>query len=245
MSGRVLLIGGIDSSGGAGLLRDCSSVAELGGVGQVAVTAVTAQDDRQVAQSQPMSPLLVARQMRLAFQSGVQAVKIGMLANAAIVRMVAQTLPPIPVVLDPVLQATSGRDLLDAAGQVALLRHLLPKVSLLTPNVPELAALGRALQLPLAAAEPVIVQALMQCGTAAVLVKGGHRPDHAQAEDRLYRPGEAVLSITLPRRPGHLRGTGCQLASGIATGLAQGLDLPAAIHQAKAQVDRRFQAALA
>jgi hydroxymethylpyrimidine/phosphomethylpyrimidine kinase len=141
----VLVIAGSDSSGGAGLVRDVRTLTELGSEALCALTAVTAQSDREVIAVYPLPHQLVRAQMDAALATGrVRAIKIGMLATAATVRAVAETLARhagLPVVLDPVLAASSGGALLDADGLCALRELLLPRAHLLTPNIPEAAAL--------------------------------------------------------------------------------------------------------
>lgn len=236
----VLMIGGMDSSGGAGLLRDCAVAADFEVPVCVAVTAVTAQTDRAVLQADICAPQMVQAQFRAAFQqSPVAAVKIGMLGNAAVVRAVAEALRAdapacVPVVLDPVIGSSSGKALLDGAG-IRALTELLPLVDLVTPNLPELARLGQVL----GAAEPVA--ALLRAGAGAVLVKGGH-DSGAEAVDRLVT-SDQISTFTAPRLPGTRRGTGCTLAAAIACGLAVGQGVPDAVKQAKAHVTAYLQAA--
>ena len=141
----VLCVAGTDSAGCSGLAADLRTVAALGGHGQLAVTAVTAQDTRGVQAVAPVSARLVRAQIAAVLEdAGTDAVKIGMLANAPIVRAVAAALARhgrSRVVLDPVLRSTTGRTLLDAAGQRALVELLLPLADLITPNIPEAEAL--------------------------------------------------------------------------------------------------------
>lgn len=243
MTGRLLCIGGLDSSGGAGLLRDAATAAEFGVACAAAATAITAQSDRAVTAVHPVPPDQVAAQIRAAAEAGIGAVKIGMLGWAATVEAVAAALPEAPLVLDPVLAASSGRSLLDAAGLQALLARLLPRAALVTPNLPELARLAAALGLDPAAGEAEAVAALRARGAAAVLVKGGHAAPGDGCEDRLHLGPGHVIAFAGPRFAGTLRGTGCQLASAIAAGLARGADLPAAVAAARAAVERRFRAA--
>ena len=169
---RVFLIGGTDSGGGAGLVRDIATVAGMGAEVSIAVTAVTAQTDVRVSAVQMMSPELLQAQVTSA--RGVDAVKIGMLGSAQLVKAVARSLPVAPLVLDPVLASSSGRALLDGAGMEALLADLLPRTMLLTPNLPELRMLSSRLGLKDVSDEATCVEALMTCGCKAVLVKGGH-----------------------------------------------------------------------
>ena len=172
----------------------------------------------------------------------MDAIKIGVLGTAEAVRAVAAGLPARrapPVVLDPVLATSSGAALLDEAGKRALL-ELLPQIALLTPNVPEAAALlgepeGRS-------TEALIGQAhrLRALGTAAVLLKVGHASGE-EAVDHLVDV-EGARSLTGRRLPGTRRGTGCQLASGVAAGLAGGLSLLQACERARAHVRQRLEA---
>lgn len=239
MTAPVLFIGGMDSSGGAGLLRDTATAQALGAAFRVAVTAVTAQSDREVAATLSVPPDMVTTQIALATAGGIAVAKTGMLANRPVVEAVATALPAVPLVVDPVLCASSGAALLDDEGLEALITHLLPKAALITPNLPELDAISAHIGRP-GAPEAAVAEALMARGAAAVLVKGGHGGGKDMCEDRLYRPGRERLIFSSPRFPGSLRGTGCQLASAIAIGLGRGLDLPDAVMLARAQVRARF-----
>jgi len=239
MSARVLCIGGMDSSGGAGLLRDAATLAAMGVESCAAVTAVTAQSDAAVREVQVVPPALVASQIAAACEGPVDAVKIGMLGHAALVDAVASALPDRPIVLDPVLVSTSGRSLLDADGIAALLDRLVPRVALMTPNLPELDALAAAL----GASSGQVIGQLLNRGCGAVLVKGGHDATPEAATDRFYRASAPVAEFHAPRLDAVLRGTGCQLASAIAGGLAQGTDLESAVQQAKHMLTTRFRAA--
>ncbi|HEV2227347.1 MAG TPA: bifunctional hydroxymethylpyrimidine kinase/phosphomethylpyrimidine kinase [Steroidobacteraceae bacterium] len=235
----VLVIAGTDSSGGAGLSRDVATLAHFGVEALPAVTAVTAQTDREVAAVELLPPELVQAQIAAALATRrAGAVKIGMLGSRAIVAAVAAAIPPrelVPLVLDPVLAATSGGALLDAAGCAALGALLLPRTTLLTPNIAEAAALlGVA---PAASAAQIIEQGRALClrGAAAVLMKGGHASG-ALATDWLVAADGAVHELTAPRLQAVRRGTGCALASAIAAGLAARLPLAAACQRAKAHV---------
>ncbi|GHE05087.1 phosphomethylpyrimidine kinase [Defluviimonas sp. 20V17] len=243
MKPALLCIGGMDSSAGAGLLRDTVTAAEFGLICRVAVTAVTAQTDRAVSAVHPVPPDVVAAQI-FAGAPGAGAVKIGMLGNGAIVRAVAaalaETSAGVPLVLDPVLRSSSGRDLLDRAGLSALIETLLPRAALLTPNLPELRALGDWLDLPFGTGEEAIVAALQARGAGAVLVKGGHAETAKEARDRLYLPGGRIQEYTAPRQALTLRGTGCHLACAVAAGLALGQPLQVAVGRAKESVAARF-----
>ncbi|HEY4749060.1 MAG TPA: bifunctional hydroxymethylpyrimidine kinase/phosphomethylpyrimidine kinase [Steroidobacteraceae bacterium] len=240
----VLVIAGSDSSGGAGLVRDVRTLTELGSEALCALTAVTAQSDREVIAVYPLPHQLVRAQMDAALATGrVRAIKIGMLATAATVRAVAETLARhagLPVVLDPVLAASSGGALLDADGLCALRELLLPRAQLLTPNIPEAAALLAA---PVAESEAELLrqgQALLALGSHAVLLKGGHS-SAAEATDLLVSPRQPLRRFAAPRIGASRRGTGCTLASAIAAGLAAHLTLTAACARAKSYVTQFLQ----
>jgi len=234
----VLVIAGSDSSGGAGITRDAQTLARLGGRVLPVLTAVTVQTDARVSAVQVVLAQLVRAQMAAAFSTQtVQAIKTGMLATRAIVLAVAAALPaaPPPIVVDPVLSSSSGEELLDSAGREALCTALLPRTSLLTPNIPEAAAL---LGTQPATTEDQLLrqaQALLGLGPAAVLLKGGHA-EGPEAVDLLLMREAAPLWLRAPRINATRRGTGCALASAIAAGLGSGLDLPAACAQARAHV---------
>ncbi len=237
---RVLLIGGTDSSGGAGLSRDVATAATLGAEAAPVVTAVTAQTDAGVRAVHPIPPETVAEQIRTAGLVG--AVKTGMLADAATVCAVAEALPRAPLVVDPVLAASSGRALLDAAGICALIDRLIPHAALLTPNLPEFARLIRLLGTD--GSERDGIRALLGLGCGAVLLKGGHAQGKT-CEDRLYlaKAPDDPVHLRGPRRPVCLRGTGCRLATTIATRLAAGDGLVAAVTAARQALDAAFVAA--
>jgi hydroxymethylpyrimidine/phosphomethylpyrimidine kinase len=241
----VLVIGGTDSSGGAGLTRDVATLTHFGVAALAAVTAVTAQTDREVVAVELLPAPLVRAQIVTALAGApVRAIKTGMLGGRAIVEAVAAALPPrerVPLVLDPVLAATSGGELLDAAGRDALRSRLLPRATLLTPNIAEAATLLAAV--PAASPAEMIEQgrALCALGPAAVLMKGGHASG-ARAIDWLVSREGSVREFTAPRLARRRRGTGCALASAIAAGLAAGLALELAIERAKEHVTTLLQA---
>ena len=241
----VLVIAGTDSSGGAGLTRDVATLTHFGVEALCAVTAVTAQTDREVTAVELQPPALVRAQISAALASGrAAAVKVGMLGGREIVAAVAGAVPARergPLALDPVLAATSGGALLDAAGRTALLTELLPRATLLTPNIPEAALLLGAA--PASEAAEIVAQgrALCALGAAAVLMKGGHASGSPQAVDWLVTQEGAVHRFAAPRLAGQRRGTGCVLASAIAAGLAARLPLEAACRRAKDYVTQLLQ----
>ncbi|HEX4388485.1 MAG TPA: hydroxymethylpyrimidine/phosphomethylpyrimidine kinase, partial [Steroidobacteraceae bacterium] len=222
--------------------RDLATLALLRANALCAVTAITVQSEARVIEVHPLSAELVAAQIEASLARGAPgAIKIGMLANAAIVRAVAAALPAhVPVVLDPVLAASSGGELLDAAGRAAL-PQLLPRVALLTPNIPEAA---RLLGTAPAEDEATLVEqarALLALGPAAVLLKGGHAYG-PEAVDLLVTRGAHVQRLSAPRRAGTRRGTGCALSSAIAAYLARGTPLSESCARGKAHVDSLFVA---
>jgi hydroxymethylpyrimidine/phosphomethylpyrimidine kinase len=244
----VLVIAGCDSSGGAGIARDLRVLGQLGVEAVCAITAVTAQTHHTVACVHQVPAPVVRAQIRAALESAnVGAIKIGMLGSAATVVAVAESLPAagtIPVVLDPVLVASSGGALLDEEGRAALRARLLPLTDLLTPNIPEAASLCGAA--PAAAREERVAQArqLLAMGARAVLLKGGHAHE-AEAADLLLADGSAPDWITSRRVGARCRGTGCALASAIAAALASGSSLQDACRSGKQYVLSMLTAAAA
>jgi hydroxymethylpyrimidine/phosphomethylpyrimidine kinase len=237
----VLVIAGSDSSGGAGIVRDLATLAHLNVPALCALTAVTVQSEARVLAVHPLSGAWVSEQIEAAVTHGAPAaIKIGMLANGAIVRAVAAALPAgLPVVLDPVLAASSGGELLDAQGRAAL-AQLLSRVTLLTPNIPEAASLLGLEPAADEAARLAQADALLALGPEAVLIKGGHAQG-AEAVDLLVTRTHACHRLSAPRRPGTRRGTGCALATAIAAYLAQGAPLTQACAQGKHYVSELFR----
>jgi hydroxymethylpyrimidine/phosphomethylpyrimidine kinase len=239
----VLVIAGSDSSGGAGIARDVRTLARLGARALCVVTAVTAQSDTRVTAVHVVPAEVVRAQIAAAFATArVEAIKIGMLATAATVRAVAAALPPRvpPLVLDPVLASSSGGELLDDGGRAALRTTLLPRTTLLTPNIPEAAVLLGARCGPSEQALLDAAAALLALGPAAVLLKGGHA-EGPEATDLLLMAHAAPRWLRAPRVNAVRRGTGCALSSAIAAGLAAGLELTAACERAKQHVTQLLQ----
>jgi hydroxymethylpyrimidine/phosphomethylpyrimidine kinase len=240
---RVLTIAGSDSGGGAGIEADVKTISALGAYACTTITALTAQNTLGVAgvHSVPAEFVRLSMQTVLA-DLGADAIKLGMLANADIIAAVADTVPDnIPVVLDPVMVATSGAVLLPIAAIDILRRRLLPRASIVTPNLPEAQKLTG---LPVGT-EPERIEAgraLLALGAQAALIKGGHG-DGATLTDYLVTPG-GVEAISLPRlSTRNTHGTGCTLASAIATGLAQGMTLPDAVRRARAYLHEAIRTA--
>jgi hydroxymethylpyrimidine/phosphomethylpyrimidine kinase len=247
---RILCIAGSDSSGGAGIQADLKTIAMLGGYGMTAITAVTAQNSLGVQAIAPIGGEMVARQIASCLSDiGVDAVKIGMLHDQDIITHVARALEGVraPIVLDPVMIATSGAPLIDPDAIAFLREALFPRAILITPNLPELGhLLGRSLT---TSAEMVeAAEELSHLTGAAVLAKGGHTAD-ARIIDVLYIPGSAEAEaralhfeharIDTP----HTHGTGCTLSSAIATLLGHGQPLEHAVRLAREFVIRAIAAA--
>jgi len=257
----VLVIAATDSSGGAGLTRDVRALSDFSVDALCVVTAVTAQSDRRVTAVHHVPPEIIRAQITGAFATRpIGAIKVGMLGTAATVEAVVQglaaaaartlvsmapatptasaapTTPGPPIVVDPVLVSTSGGVLLDAGGRAALLERLFPRAALVTPNVPEVAAL---LGESVAVDEAELIEqgrCLLKYGPAAVLLKGGHATGENAVDLLIRGPQEAIERILSERQSGSSRGTGCALATAIAAGLAIGKSLPEACREAKSYV---------
>jgi hydroxymethylpyrimidine/phosphomethylpyrimidine kinase len=241
-----LTIAGSDSSGGAGIQADLKTFAAFGVYGASVITALTAQNTRGVAGVHVVPAEFVTAQLDAVLGDlDVRAVKTGMLARSdvieAVVAGVRRWTPP-HLVVDPVMIATSGDELLAPDAVATLRTALLPLARVLTPNLPEAARLlGEAVAVDRQAIERQ-GRALLALGCGAVLIKGGHGGG-AESVDYLFE-GEAVMPLSAPRSPTrNTHGTGCTLASAIAAGLALGLDLATAVRRAKDYVTAAIAAA--
>jgi hydroxymethylpyrimidine/phosphomethylpyrimidine kinase len=243
---NVLSIAGSDPSGGAGIQADLKTFAARGVYGMAVITALTAQNTRGVSGVEAVSPGFVEDQIEAIFEDiRVDAVKIGMIANAGIARAVAGVLSghrTIPVVLDPVMVAKGGSALLAADAVEVLTTQLLPLAALLTPNLPEAAALlgePEAADRAGMAAQAIGLRAL---GPGSVLIKGGHlegegSPDVLATVDGLeWFEAERIMTP-------NTHGTGCTLSSAIAAELAKGADAREAVRTAKAYIAGAIAAA--
>ena len=240
MTPVALTIAGSDSSGGAGIQADLKSFAALGVYGASVITALTAQNTTGVSGIHAVPAAFVTAQIDAVFSDlAVGAVKIGMVAQVETIAAIADGLTrwaPRHVVLDPVMVATSGDRLLAAEAVDALKTRLFPLASLITPNLPEAAAL---LNEPIAAseadAERQAKRLLATTGCRAVLVKGGHGHG-AESVDYLI-DGERSIALAAPRiATSNTHGTGCSLSSAIAAGLARGEPMETAVRNAKAWI---------
>jgi hydroxymethylpyrimidine/phosphomethylpyrimidine kinase len=241
-----LTIAGSDSSGGAGIQADLKTFAALGVYGASVITALTAQNTTGVCAIHDAPPEFVTAQIDAVFSDlTVDAVKIGMVSQAATIAAIVAGLDrwaPKHVVLDPVMVASSGAHLLSADAVDLLRSELMPRATLITPNLPEAAAL---LEAPIATDRAAIEQQarqLLRLGAKAILIKGGHG-EGSESVDYLVTP-DAVKAFSAPRiATKNTHGTGCTLSSAIAAGLAKGRALEAAVDDAKRFVTAAIAAA--
>jgi hydroxymethylpyrimidine/phosphomethylpyrimidine kinase len=235
MRKNLLSIAGSDPSGGAGAQGDLKTFAAFGGYGMAAITAITVQNTQGVARVEPVAPELVAAQIDAVFADiVVDAVKIGMLARADVARAVAAALRRAGarhIVVDPVLAATRGAALGEAALGPAIVAELAPLAAVLAPNLDEAAALTASAKARTVEEMAAQARALVEAGARAVLVKGGHR--EGDPVDVLYADGQATLLPGERVKTRNAHGTGCALSAAIAAGLAQGLGLRESATQAK------------
>ena len=236
MQGRVLIVAGSDSGGGAGIQADIKAVTALGGFAMTAITALTAQNTEGVFAIHDVPADFLARQMEVVLSDiGADCIKIGMLHRPDIIEVVCASLdqlaPDVPVVVDPVMVAKGGASLLADDAMQTLKNLMVPRAAILTPNIPEAEALAGRSAPGLDDAE-ALAQSLLDLGPKAVLLKGGHRDD-AEVMDLLL-DGSGAQRFTSPRiETKHTHGTGCTLASAIACGIAQGMETAAAVARAR------------
>ena len=241
-----LTIAGSDSSGGAGIQADLKTFAALGVYGASVITALTAQNTQGVTGIHQVPSDFVTAQLDAVFSDlAVSAVKIGMVADLGVIGAIAAGLAkwqPKRVVFDPVMVATSGDRLLKADAVEALRTKLIPLASLITPNLPEAAAL---LDEGVATTESTIAdqgKRLLALGSRAVLIKGGHGQG-AESIDYLVMSG-GTIALAAPRiATRNTHGTGCSLSSAVAAGLAKGEDMESAVRNAKTWISAAIAAA--
>jgi hydroxymethylpyrimidine/phosphomethylpyrimidine kinase len=263
---RILTVAGSDSSGGAGIQADIKTITVLGGYAMSAITAITAQNTLGVTAVEVLSADMVMEQIVACVEDiGVDAIKIGMLGNEELVRAVSamlvalpevgarsevghrRTSPPpglkrLPIVLDPVMIATSGARLADKATVEAMVARLVPLATLLTPNLPELDLLAKTrcetvIEIKLAAAKLAAFHGIH------VLAKGGHLEGNRVVDILVSPAGEALEFVGSRIETPHTHGTGCTLSSAIATYLGRGLALPEAVDRARLFVRSALRAA--
>jgi hydroxymethylpyrimidine/phosphomethylpyrimidine kinase len=247
-SGRVLIIAGSDSGGGAGIQADIKTVTALGGYAMSAITALTAQNTEGVFGIEDVSPAFIAQQIEVVIGDiGADCIKIGMLHRPEVVDAVcdvlAKTAAELPIVVDPVMVAKGGHPLLLPQAVESVRNRLVPMATVLTPNLPEARILARG------SPEDVLSKAdlaacLLSLGPDAVLVKGGHDDESPTVIDVLACRGATPEMFESPRiATRNTHGTGCTLASAIATGLAQGLEIRNAVVRARAYVVQAIRTA--
>ncbi|MBI3507164.1 MAG: bifunctional hydroxymethylpyrimidine kinase/phosphomethylpyrimidine kinase [Proteobacteria bacterium] len=248
MRGRVLIVAGSDSGGGAGIQADIKTVTALDGYAATAITALTAQDTHGVHGVMPVAPAFIAQQMRVVLRDiGADAIKTGMLHDAATIDAVADVLEGeaaargVPLVVDPVMYAKGGHALLQPEAVATLKRRLLVLARVLTPNLPEAEALS-GMRIRTVPEMRHAAQTMVTLGCPAVLLKGGHMAGDTVVDVLASDTGVRNFESTrIASTSTH--GTGCTLASAIATGLAQGLDLEIAVARAREYVRRAIETA--
>ena len=240
----VLTIAGSDSGAGAGAQADARTIHAMGGYALTALTAITAQNTRGVQRWSPLPAEMLAAQLTSVFDDfAVSAVKTGLLPGAAAVRTVAAALaryPRVPLVVDPVIGSTSGTRFLSAAGLRILKNELLPRATLATPNWPEAEALsGRSVRM-FAEAEAAGRDLALRYH-CAVLVKGGHAPGSTCRDCLILPDGNAHWFVSRRIATRNTHGTGCVLSAAIATELARGRPLLAAVKSARKLLQRALR----
>lgn len=244
--GRVLIIAGSDSGGGAGIQADIKTVTMLGGYAMTAITAITAQDTTGVHGVWPIARDAVRAQMLAPLADiGADAIKSGMLGDAGLVETVAETLDEtardVPRVVDPVMVATSGDALVDEKAVSAIAALMIPGAALVTPNAPEAEVLtGKAVDG--LNGQRRAAEALLERGAKGALVKGGHIPGKQVVDVLQTETGEWIFeSGRIDTRSTH--GTGCTLASACAALIAQGQEMPDAVDAARAYLQEAIRQA--
>jgi hydroxymethylpyrimidine/phosphomethylpyrimidine kinase len=235
MIARALTIAGSDSGGGAGIQADLKTFTVFGVYGMTAVTALTAQNTCGVSGVHAVDAAFVRAQIDAVVSDiGVDAAKTGMLLSAGVIAVVAAAVRAhaiAPLVVDPVMHAQSGAALLESEAATALLTELLPLATLVTPNVPEAAALT-GMQITSVADMRAAARSLIARGAAACLVKGGHLGGDEAVD--VFDDGRTVIELCTGRLPTpHTHGTGCQLSAAITAQLAQGVPLRDAVEGGK------------
>jgi hydroxymethylpyrimidine/phosphomethylpyrimidine kinase len=235
---RLLSIAGSDSGGGAGIQADLKAFARCGAHGMTAITAITAQSTVAVSGVYPVAPAAIVAQVRAVVDDiGVDGVKVGMLGGVETIGAVAEALDLVgdaPIVVDPVMVAESGATLLEPAAREALRSQILPRATVLTPNLPEARALADADD---EASAEELARAVHALGPTAVVVTGGHgerTTGHGDWIADVFFDGTQLVEIPGERYPGGAsHGSGCTHSSALATGLARGLPPLEAAEQAR------------
>lgn len=241
MCGRVLIIAGSDSGGGAGIQADIKTVTALGGFAMTAITALTAQNTQGVHGVHEVPADFVRDQIEVVLSDlGADCIKIGMLHRPEVILTVIGALndlaPNVPIVADPVMIAKGGASLLADEAQDALKSKLLPMATLITPNIPEAEVLS-GLSIQSLKDMQRAAEALIASGSNAVFLKGGHMDDPDIVTDLLLEDGGDIETFAAPRiATSNTHGTGCTVASAIACSIAQGHTIKESIIRARAYV---------
>ncbi len=242
---RILTVAGSDSGGGAGIEADIKTIERLGGYAMAAVTSVTAQNTLGVQGIWPLPPEAIEEQIRSCREDiGIDAAKCGMLGGTAAVEAVVVGLAAVSglkLVVDPVMRAKGGDRLLAPEAERALRERLLPLATLVTPNLPEAVALVGH-EVASRSERERAAQELVAMGAGAALIKGGHG-EGDELEDLLFDGGRFYRYRAHRIATRHTHGTGCTLSAAIATGLGQGLELPAAVARGIAYVQTAIRLA--
>jgi hydroxymethylpyrimidine/phosphomethylpyrimidine kinase len=244
--GRVLIVAGSDSGGGAGIQADIKTVSMLDAYAATAITALTAQNTEGVFGVFPIPPEFIRRQIEVVLDDiGADVVKTGMLYDAAVIETIATVLeardPSIPLVVDPVMIAKGGARLIEPAAVDALKQLLIVHAEIVTPNLPEAEILYGATISDVTEMRRA-GETLLSLGCRAALIKGGHLAGETVPDILVSAGGVRVWeSPRIATR--HTHGTGCTLASAIAAGLAQGLDVESAVDRARTYVHRAIAGA--
>ena len=239
MNGRVLICAGSDSSGGAGIQADIKTVTALGCFAATAITALTSQNTKGVFNVLDIPTSFLRQQMTVVLEDiGADVIKTGMLHNAEVIRTISNTLDSLgdssSLVIDPVMVAKGGHSLLQTSAIDALKIELIPKAHVLTPNIPEAEVL---VGIEITSVDDMrrAGERLLNMGPKSVLIKGGHLTDDTLTDILLTQSEEKLYSS--PRlKTVHTHGTGCTLASAIAAGIAQGLEVQIATERARKYV---------
>ena len=247
MHGKVLIIAGSDSGGGAGIQADIKTVTALDGFAMTAITALTAQNTCGVFDIYNIPTSFVAEQIKVVLGDiGADCIKIGMLSHPEMINVVCNTIeqeaPEVPIVLDPVMVAKGGASLLRVEAIETLKTLLVPRALVLTPNIPEAEALA-GLVAPNIEEGETLALALSSLGPKAILLKGGHR-DGDEVVDLLMEGNRVIGSYKSPRiKTNHTHGTGCTLSSALAIGIAQGLTVRDSVERAREYVFNAIRSA--
>ncbi len=244
--GRVLTIAGSDSGGGAGIQADIKTVTALGGYAASAITAITVQNTLGVTDVMPVPPAVIAAQIEAVLTDiGADAIKTGMLPSVEVIETVAKAIDKdgadAALVIDPVMTAKGGAILTPGDAVQALKSMIIPEASVVTPNIPEAEEL---LNLKITSLDQMkkAGEAMLSFGCDAVVLKGGHMPGDTLHDVLVTK--ETIEVFTSPRiDTPHTHGTGCTLASAIATGLAFGVDLRDTVVRARDYVHEAIRQA--